>query len=270
MKLVSNTDEKYKELLLKHLRSHNEAFTGKKKFEEKYIYVVEKDNLLGAMKVNISWDWVTVNTVFYKDISVLESLLYEVVSIYGEEASGVAVYLRIQSRMDDFEKLGFKIVGMTKGTEKVLDFYTYNNTENKYNKNHNALSGSGIDVYNQKLLEAEKIFKSKNGIKEYGESFAYHAIEGENYLGGVIGVFKEDQVYVDLLAVNKDYRQKGIGVQLMNALEEHAKKSGVTNIYLGTAEFQARGFYEKLGYSLTVTMKNYPKGYECYTMQKLL
>ncbi len=270
MKLVLDNDEKYKELLLKHLRAHNESFTGKKKFEEKYIYVVEKDELLGAMKVNISWDWVTVNSAFYKDVSVLESLLFEVNNIYGKEASGIAVYLRTKGRINDYETLGFKSVGKTKGTKKVLDFYTYNNLKNNYKKNHDALSGAGIDQYNLKLEKEVKDFMQKYSLKKYGETFSYHAVDGENYLGGVIGMFKEDQVYVDLLAVNKEYRKKGIGVKLMTALEEYAKKNGAINIHLGTAEFQAKGFYEKLGYSVTVTMENYPKGYECYTMQKFL
>ena len=39
---------------------------------------------------------------------------------------------------------------------------------------------------------------------------------------------------------------------------------------LGTVEFQAKNFYEKIGYSVILTKENDPKGYKSYTMIKKL
>ena len=55
----------------------------------------------------------------------------------------------------------------------------------------------------------------------------------------------------------------------MNMIEEEATQKGVKLFSLGTAEFQARPFYEKLGYKVVMTLPNNPVGYECYTMRKL-
>ena len=52
--------------------------------------------------------------------------------------------------------------------------------------------------------------------------------------------------------------------------EEYARKLKLESIDLGTTEFQAKDFYEKLGYEVVFTRENYPIGYNCYTLYKKL
>jgi ribosomal protein S18 acetylase RimI-like enzyme len=75
-------------------------------------------------------------------------------------------------------------------------------------------------------------------------------------------------LYTHLLAVNQAYRGNQIGKKLMSFAEEEAKKRNIHLLDVGTASFQAKPFYEKLGYSVIYTRKNNPKGYECYTLVK--
>ncbi len=77
-------------------------------------------------------------------------------------------------------------------------------------------------------------------------------------------------MYIDLLVVDDNYRGYGIGSKLMRLIEVEARERNLVYIDLGTAEFQAKGFYEKLGYEVVVTKKDQPKGFNCYTMVKVL
>ncbi|NIH11546.1 MAG: GNAT family N-acetyltransferase [Serratia symbiotica] len=53
---------------------------------------------------------------------------------------------------------------------------------------------------------------------------------------------------VQYLWVGDQYRQSGYGRQLMLQAEEEARKRGCHMACVDTFDFQAKGFYEKLGY----------------------
>jgi hypothetical protein len=52
--------------------------------------------------------------------------------------------------------------------------------------------------------------------------------------------------------------------------EREAMARRCRNAWLDTFEFQARGFYERLGYSCFGELKDYPKGFSRYFMKKAL
>lgn len=270
MKLILDKELKHKDLLLKHLRAHNVSFTGEKKYEEKIFYVLEDNELLGAMKIVLSWDMVHINALFYKNINVLESILFEVDRLYSEISSNTMIKLFEEKRMKDFEQLGFIELGRIIGTEKVLDDVTFIKSTNSLTKHYDIIYGAGIDQYNEILQNKDKAYKEKHNILDDGTNVGFAAFDGEEYLGGIIGIFKEDQMYIDLLTTTPEARGKRVGTKLMNELEKYAFENGVTNMHVGTAEFQALPFYEKLGYEVKITFENYPKGFKCYELQKML
>jgi hypothetical protein len=47
-------------------------------------------------------------------------------------------------------------------------------------------------------------------------------------------------------------------------------KRGCHSAWLDTFEFQARGFYERLGYSCFAELRDYPPGFARYFMKKAL
>jgi hypothetical protein len=56
----------------------------------------------------------------------------------------------------------------------------------------------------------------------------------------------------------------------MQQAEAIAASHGCTGVWLGTLAFQARGFYEKLGYSLFGELENFPSGDSYFFMRKEL
>ncbi len=91
------------------------------------------------------------------------------------------------------------------------------------------------------------------------------------YVGGLIGATHWGQCHVDLLYVPENLRGAGWGTQVMRAAEAEAVKRGCVGIWLDTFSFQARGFYERLGYQVFGQIDNYPAGTaRFFLMKKLL
>lgn len=82
--------------------------------------------------------------------------------------------------------------------------------------------------------------------------------EAGSIVGGLWGKTIYDWMFVEYLVVPETLRGRGIGERLMRAAEEIARKRGCVGAWLTTFPFQARGFYEKLGYALFGTLDNCP------------
>ena len=63
---------------------------------------------------------------------------------------------------------------------------------------------------------------------------------------------------------------RGLGTELMARAEAEAIARGCHGAWLDTFEFQARGFYERLGYECFGELKDYPAGSARYFMRKTL
>jgi ribosomal protein S18 acetylase RimI-like enzyme len=80
--------------------------------------------------------------------------------------------------------------------------------------------------------------------------------ENGKLIGVLIGYTMHEEVYVDDLWVDENYRGNGYGKELMESVEEKFKNKGYNNINLYTKEFQAPYFYKKLGYELEFIREN--------------
>ena len=76
------------------------------------------------------------------------------------------------------------------------------------------------------------------------------AVRNENgkVVGGVIGRLAGDSVYMEVVYNDEAVRGTGIGREAMLTAEAEAKRLGATESWLYTMSFQAKPFYEKLGY----------------------
>jgi len=88
--------------------------------------------------------------------------------------------------------------------------------------------------------------------------------------GGLLGHTRWNWLYVAKLWVDERARERGVGTQLLMAAEELARSRGCTDVSLDTFEYQARPFYEKLGYELFGTLDGYPPGYRQFYLRKRL
>jgi GNAT superfamily N-acetyltransferase len=88
--------------------------------------------------------------------------------------------------------------------------------------------------------------------------------------GGLIGVIRWRWLYVSKLWVRADQRGQGLGASLMAVAEARARERGCLGISLDTFEYQARPFYEKLGFEVFGTLDGYPPGYRQFYLAKRL
>ncbi len=86
--------------------------------------------------------------------------------------------------------------------------------------------------------------------------------------GGLFGTTLYDWLAIELLFVPERLRGSGVGSRLIAEAEEQARARGCVGAWLDTFSFQARGFYEKLGYSLAGTIPGHPVDGARYFMMK--
>ena len=88
--------------------------------------------------------------------------------------------------------------------------------------------------------------------------------------GGLWGGTAWGWLHVELLFVPEGMRGAGLGTELMRLAEAEAMRRGCRGAWLDTFDFQARGFYERLGYSVFGTIGGHPPGHSRFFMQKAL
>lgn len=93
--------------------------------------------------------------------------------------------------------------------------------------------------------------------------------EGE-LAGGIVFTVRGEWLNIDFLWVDEAQRGKDVGTKLLAQAEAKARMCGCRKAYLTTFNFQARPFYEKHGYKVVYTQRNYPVTNERYHMEKSL
>lgn len=88
-------------------------------------------------------------------------------------------------------------------------------------------------------------------------------------LGGLFGATGYAWLHVDMLFVSESLRGSGLGTQLMRQAEDEALRRGCRGAYLDTFDFQARGFYERLGYTVFGQLEDTPPGHTRFFLKKL-
>jgi GNAT superfamily N-acetyltransferase len=94
--------------------------------------------------------------------------------------------------------------------------------------------------------------------------------ESGQVVGGLLGHIRWRWLYVAKLWISEAHRGERHGVELMAAAEALARARGCVGAYLDTFEYQARPFYEKLGYAVFGALEGYPPGYRQYHLAKRL
>ena len=89
-------------------------------------------------------------------------------------------------------------------------------------------------------------------------------------LGGLWGSTAYGYLHIDMLILPEELRGRGLGSRLMAQAEEEAVRRGCRGSYLETFDFQARGFYEGLGYSVFGQLADTPPGHTRYFLTKRL
>jgi GNAT superfamily N-acetyltransferase len=89
-------------------------------------------------------------------------------------------------------------------------------------------------------------------------------------IGGAYGYVNWNWLFINLVWISEAVRGGGHGRRVILALEQAARDRGCTHAHLDTFSFQARPFYEKLGYEVFSTLEDYPPGHRRFFMKKVL
>ncbi|MFK7925095.1 MAG: GNAT family N-acetyltransferase [Bacteroidia bacterium] len=99
--------------------------------------------------------------------------------------------------------------------------------------------------------------------KESSDRFSFVALKGEIFIGCSSGLaYKNGKNYsgwffLTDLFVEKEYRSKGLGAQLLKNTEEQALSIGVKHIWLWTSGDKALKFYQRQAYQKFTEMENW-------------
>jgi ribosomal protein S18 acetylase RimI-like enzyme len=87
-------------------------------------------------------------------------------------------------------------------------------------------------------------------------------------LGGLYGATMWGWFVIDGLWVAEQLRGEGHGRRLLLAGEAVAVRRGCRGAWLGTFDFQSRGFYERMGYTVFAELANFPAEHTHYHLWK--
>ena len=95
-------------------------------------------------------------------------------------------------------------------------------------------------------------------IPDESRKMAFALIENGEIIGGITGKMNFNRCHVSGLGIEGTSRGGGYGVLLMEKIEEAAIQIGATIITVSTQDFQARDFYERLGYTVFGELEDCP------------
>lgn len=122
----------------------------------------------------------------------------------------------------------------------------------------------GIQTYNRNTVP---------GLPEVSEDlkFAVFARDGEGkVIGGIRATAFWGYLCIELLWLSEAARGNGTGKKLVQRAEAFAVENGYRFARVETTSFQARPFYEKLGYSVFGILEDFPEGHTSFYLRKTL
>ncbi|MDR0329315.1 MAG: GNAT family N-acetyltransferase [Rickettsia sp.] len=127
-----------------------------------------------------------------------------------------------------------------------------------------------MDAQYSKIMQdgLDEHAKNKKGLDAV-QSFSFSCFDNDkNFVAGIKGTLIYGCLYVDTLWVSEDFRGQNYGTLLMSKAENLARERNCRFMNLCTTDWQARPFYEKLGFKLEFVRSGYDKDSELYFLKK--
>jgi GNAT superfamily N-acetyltransferase len=97
---------------------------------------------------------------------------------------------------------------------------------------------------------------------------AFVAKDGETFAGCVTANILWKTLHIRFMFVEAPYRGKKLGTALIGKALEYGKANGCAVAFVDTLSFQARGFYQKLGFELEFARTGLAHGVSLYYLKK--
>lgn len=98
--------------------------------------------------------------------------------------------------------------------------------------------------------------------------YNFAVYDNQKLIGGAVGIIRFGWYFLEDLWIDENYRKNNIGTKIIKMIEECAKKNKALGVRMNTWSFQARGFYEKMGYTVYATFEDCPPGTIDYYLKK--
>lgn len=111
----------------------------------------------------------------------------------------------------------------------------------------------------------------RKNTEEKPSKINYHnfgVYDCEKLIGGAIGIIQFGWYFLEELWIDENYRGKDIGTELIKNIEKCAINNNAIGVRMETWNFQAKGFYEKMGYKVYATFEDCPPGTVDYFLKK--
>lgn len=114
-----------------------------------------------------------------------------------------------------------------------------------------------------------ELFNDLQARHEPWRRLAIFVRDDENKIvGGLTGYTHWDWLFISHVWVSAHLRGQGYGRRLIQSAEEEAIQRGCLHAHVDTYSFQARGFYEALGYRIFGVLEDFPQGHTRYFFQR--
>ncbi len=265
-------NQQYDEKITSMLRRYNAKFSDNKTYSKLYFYALNNDVLVGALEVSYFWDWLSVDNVFYENIDVLNALINAAWNAYKDKVQGFKFFTTVESQYKAFIKVGFTLSKTVKTTNVETYYYLhYVGNDLKINDEYAVICMKEPVLHYQNQLKASvQDFNTTHNISGISDRFNMAALINNRCVGGIVCEGYGHMLYISRLVVDKKHRNQSIGKNLTLRALGYAKEKGYEYVMLGTCEFQAKGFYEKIGFHVVFIRENNPINYKSYTMLKYL
>ncbi|MBN1982492.1 MAG: GNAT family N-acetyltransferase, partial [Chitinivibrionales bacterium] len=125
-----------------------------------------------------------------------------------------------------------------------------------------------VSELRERLREFNK--QNRQDTDEYHEYLLAYEDDDHQFSAGIS--FSVYGLWLDIkvLFIEEAARRKGLGTRLLKEAEEFGREKGCTTASLCTFSFQARPFYEKMGYRVVYAQHEFPRTGVKYFMEKQL
>ena len=120
------------------------------------------------------------------------------------------------------------------------------------------------------VLDSLAAYNYAAGAMEMTPLVVFVRDEQERVIGGLTGRSGGGWLFIQYLWLDEALRGDGVGRDLMAHAETEAIARGCTAAWVDTFEFQAPGFYRRLGYEPFGVLEDYPPGSRRYFLKKTL